>query len=55
MYRTDHYVSGVGINFSVLSRTLDFSNIDYDVWMSQLFTAVDTVLTPFHLGDPARR
>ncbi|WP_157043214.1 hypothetical protein [Rhodopseudomonas palustris] len=40
------YVSGVGIDFSEPSHMLDFSNIDYDVWMSQLFAAVDTVLTP---------
>ena len=39
-------MSAASASFSKPSRILDFSNIDYDVWTSQLFAAVDTVLTP---------
>src|SRR5262249_31954495 len=39
------YIPGQGLSKTV-SRVLDFVGIDMDVWIQQLFTSVDGVLTP---------
>ena len=35
-----------GIDFNKVSRTLDFSGIDMDIWGKVLFTAIDHILSP---------